>query len=232
MINMLIVLASLILLLAAPKIWARYVFFKHNRDRQDLPDSGGELACQQLQRLDLPQVHLEQADYRSYYDHSSKAVCLSNNCMNNHSLTALVRAAFEVGHAWQDHKKSAAGRFRAGLLKLAEQGEQLGSGALLLSPLLALLEPTIGGMLLFCAIVSMITGALVHLLTLPLEWQASFEYALPILVRSQQIKTKDRQAVKQLLAACALSHFAYALANLLDGRHWLKALGFKLPQTD
>ncbi|WP_165840150.1 zinc metallopeptidase [Motiliproteus coralliicola] len=232
MFDLLSILLAVVVVLAAPKIWARYVFFKHNRDRQDLPDSGGELACEQLRQLHLPQVHLEPTQHRSHYDSDSKAVCLSPNCMNNHSLTALVKAAYEVGHAWQDHRKAAAGRFRAGLLHLAEQGEQIGSGALLLSPLVALLEPSIGATLLFCAVVSMLTGALVHLIIIPLEWQASFEYALPLLVRSQQIKQQDRPAVKQLLAACALSPFAYALANLLDGRHWLKVLGFRLPQLD
>ncbi|MEH6470483.1 MAG: zinc metallopeptidase [Halopseudomonas sp.] len=224
--NILIIGLAIILLLAAPKLWARYIFFKHNSGRKDLPETGGELVCHQLEKLQLSEVHLSQAQNRSHYDRRTKSVCLTDGTMNNRSLTALVRAAFEVGHAIQDQQRGALSRYRQGLLELAGYGERLGSGALLLSPIIALLVPSLGGLLLFCAIVSMLTGAMVHMMVIPIEWQAGFQFALPLLKQSQ-FGQQDQIAVKEILTACALSHFAYALANLLDGRHWLKALGFK-----
>ncbi len=229
--NILIAGLTIILVLAAPKLWARYIFFKHNRGRHDLHQTGGELVCKLLQKLHLTDVHLIRAESRSHYDLLTKSVCLTEGTMNNHSLTALVRAAFEVGHALQDKHKGALSRYRHGLLELAGHGERLGSGALLLAPLCALLVPKLGGLLLICALISMLTGALIQLLVIPIEWQAGFQFALPLLIQSQ-LEQQDQQAVREILTACALSHFAYALANLLDGRHWLKALGLRPRNCD
>ncbi|MEH6649588.1 MAG: zinc metallopeptidase [Motiliproteus sp.] len=225
--NTLIVGTILVFLLAAPKIWARYIFFKHNRGRQDLPETGGELVNHQLARLELVEVQLSHAGERSHYDPVTKSVCLTDGTMNNRSLTALVRAAFEVGHAIQDNRQQRLSHYRQGLISLAHHGERLGSGALLLAPLVAILIPSLGGWLLFCAVVSMLSGAMVHLVILPIEWQAGFHIALPMLKQIAPLGPQDQHAVRQILAACAFSHFAYALANLLDGRHWLSVLGLK-----
>lgn len=230
--NTLIFGTALILLLAAPKLWARYIFFKHNQGRKDLPGTGGELVNRQLAQLKLSGVHLIPARNRSHYDPYTHSVCLTDNTMNNRSLTALVRAAFEVGHAVQDKKQHRLSHYRQGLLSLARYGERLGSGALLLAPLIAIAIPSLGGMLLFCAVVSMLTGAMVHLIIVPLEWQAGFQIALPMLKQIAPLGQQDQQAVRQILTACAFSHFAYALANLLDGRHWLSILGFQTRDSD
>lgn len=224
--NILIIALSIILLLAAPKLWTRAIFFKHNQSRKDLPLTGGELACRQLEQLQLSDVQLVSAASRSHYDRQTKTVCLTEGTMNNHSLTALVSAAFEVGHALQDKQRSGLSRYRQGLLELAGYGERLGSGALLLAPLIALLVPSLGVLLLFCAVVSMLTGTMVHLVVIPIELQAGFQFALPLLANSR-LQQQDQQAIREILTACALSHFAYSLANLLDVRHWLKVLGLK-----
>lgn len=229
--DIVIVILGIVLVLAAPKLWTRAIFFKYNQGRKDLPQTGGELASNQLQQLKLADVQLIRTQHRSHYDLHTKSVCLTDNTMNNHSLTALVRAAFEVGHALQDKQQGALSRYRQGLLELAGYGEKLGSGALLLSPFIALLLPSLAGLLLFCALISMLTGAMIELLVVPIEWQAGFQFALPLLKQSHLL-AQDQQAVREILMACALSHFAYSLANLLDGRHWLKALGFKPRNTD
>ena len=230
--NTLLLLLAMALLMAAPKLWARHIFDKHNQDRSDLPASGGELASKQLAQLQLSEVHLVEADNSNHYDPETKSVYLNDSCMHNHSLTALVQAAYEVGHALQDRKRAALSDFRSGLLQLTAKGEQLGSFALILSPLVALLNMDIAGLLLFFAVVSMLAGTLVQLMILPLELQAGFEFGLPLLKDSARIKQQDQDAVRQLMTACALSHFANALANLLDCRHWLKALGFKPKQPN
>ncbi len=230
--NTLIFGMALILLLAAPKIWARYIFFKHNQGRQDLPGTGGELVNRQLAKLHLDEVQLTRAGDRSHYDPTTKSVCLTDGTMNNRSLTALVRAAFELGHAMQDKKKHRLSSYRQGLLTLAKHGERMGSGALLLAPLVAIAIPGLGGLLLFCAVVSMLTGAMVHLVMVPIEWQAGFQFALPMLKQIAPMDSQDQQAVRQIMTACAFSHFAYALANLLDGRHWLSILGLSPKNSD
>lgn len=227
--NILMTGLLIILILAGPKLWTRAIFFKYSQNRKDLPQTGGELACSQLEKLQLADVKLVRSSDRSHYDQRTHSVCLTDGTMNTRSLTALVRAAFEIGHVLQYQRQGALSRYRQGLLELAAYGERLGSGALLLSPLLALLLPNLGGLLLICAIISMLTGAMIELLVIPIEWQAGFQFALPLLKQSH-LPAQDQRAVEAILTACALSHSAYALANLLDGRHWLKALGLK-PHT-
>lgn len=218
---------ALALLLAAPKIWARYVFYKHSVLRKDIPGTGGQLVTHLLRRLKLVRVKLKRARHRSHYNADTKAVCLTDQTMNTRSLTAVVRAAFEVGHAAQDAKDTSVLRFREGILRLAKLGEWVGSGALLSAPLMAIVLPPFAGLLLFVALVSMLTGAAVHVVLLPIEWQAGFAFALPLLNDGSYVREEDQAAVKQLLIACAFSRLAYALANLLDGRHWLRVLGLK-----
>ncbi len=225
--NALIIGLTVALLLAAPKLWARYVFFKHSRRRKDIPGTGGQLAQHLIEHLQLVRVRLGQARRRSHYNPFTKVISLTEQTMNSRSLTAVVRAAFEVGHALQDRKNASVLKYRDGLLHLARLGEQVGSGALLSAFIMALLVPPVGGLLLFIAVVSMLTGAAVHLVLVPIEWQASFNFALPLLSEGRYVHRRDQAAVRQLLLACAFSRLAYALANLLDGRHWLRVLGLR-----
>lgn len=225
--NALILGLSLVLLLAAPKLWARYVFYKYSRQRADIPGTGEQFARHLIERLNLVRVKLQQARNRSHYNPFTKVICLTEQTMQARSLTAVVRTAFEVGHALQDRKDASLLKFRDGLLQLARLGEQVGSGALITAFIMALIVPPVAGLLLFIALVSMLTGAAVHLILVPIEWQAGFVFALPVLSESRYISAKDEVAVRQLLVACAFSRLAYALANLLDGRHWLRVLDLK-----
>ncbi|OMH39370.1 zinc metallopeptidase [Motiliproteus sp. MSK22-1] len=222
--DLLIIGLSILLLLVAPKLWARYIFFKHSHQRRDIPGTGGQLAQHLMVHLPLVRVKLKQAHRRSHYNPFTKVISLTEQTMRARSLTAVVRVAFEFGHALQDRNNNSLLKFRDGLLALARLGEQIGSGALLTGLIMAFMVPPVAGLLLFVALVSLLTGAAVHLLLLPIEWQASFTFALPLLSNGSYISSQDQLAVRQLLLACAFSRLAYALANLLDARHWLSVL--------
>lgn len=219
-------LALIILLLASPRLWSRYIFFKHSRKRQDLPGTGLELLQHQLKALELDQVKLVQADNRNHYDPNSSSVCLADSILNSSSLTALVRTAYTLGYALQHRRNLILCRCRQGLLELAEHGELSGSSLLLISPMAGLVNPELGGLLLFCAVTCMLGCALLRLLVIPIEWQAGFGFALPLLNQSAQFDSHDQLAFRQLMVACVLNRSAGALTNLLDSRHWLKALPF------
>jgi len=225
----LVVALALVILLAIPKVWARYIFFKHSSQREDIPGTGGQLAKHLIDQLHLVRVKLKKAAHRSHYNPFTKVISLTEQTMNAHSLTAVVRAAFEVGHALQDRHNESVLRYRDGLLALARLGERIGSSALLTAFIMALLVPPVAALLLFVALVSMLTGAAVHLLLVPIEWRAGFDFTLPLLNDGGYVHPQDKAALKQLLLACVFSRFAYALANLLDGRHWLTVLELRKP---
>jgi len=77
------------------------------------------------------------------------------------------------------------------------------------------------GLIFFAAgLASMGSAALVHLVTLPVEWDASFGKALPIL-ESGYINQEDQQAARKILKAAALTYVAASLASLFNIWRWL-----------
>lgn len=65
---------------------------------------------------------------------------------------------------------------------------------------------------------------LVHLVTLPVEWNASFGRALPILQSRRVLGARDLPVARQILTACALTYVASSLASLLNLWRWLALL--------
>jgi len=65
---------------------------------------------------------------------------------------------------------------------------------------------------------------LVHLLTLPTEFDASFNRALPLLSSGNYIPPEDIPAAKKILTACALTYVAASLMGLLNVWRWIRIL--------
>jgi Zn-dependent membrane protease YugP len=63
----------------------------------------------------------------------------------------------------------------------------------------------------------------VHVVTLPVEFDASFAKALPVL-ESGYLSAADIPAARSVLRAAALTYVASALATLLDVARWLRIL--------
>jgi Zn-dependent membrane protease YugP len=68
----------------------------------------------------------------------------------------------------------------------------------------------------------MLASTLVHFVTLPVEFNASFSKALPILKNGEYLSKKDYQASRKILLACALTYVSAALASLLNIWKWLR----------
>ncbi len=64
-------------------------------------------------------------------------------------------------------------------------------------------------------------SVVVHLATLPVEWDASFRRALPILAANDYLRPEDRPAARRILTACALTYVAGSLASLLNLWRWI-----------
>ena len=56
----------------------------------------------------------------------------------------------------------------------------------------------------------------VHVVTLPVEFDASFGKALPVLMRGRYLGAGDMPAARSVLKAAAFTYVAAALATLLD----------------
>ena len=61
---------------------------------------------------------------------------------------------------------------------------------------------------------------LIHVLTLPTEFDASFNRALPLLEKGEYLKPGDVPHARRLLRAAALTYVASSLVTLLSAARW------------
>ena len=69
-------------------------------------------------------------------------------------------------------------------------------------------------------------GVVVHAVTLPVEYDASFNKALPVLEGRRYLSEQDMPAARSVLKAAAYTHVAAALATLLNIARWVRFFRF------
>ncbi len=218
-------LALLLALVFGPQWWVRHTIRRHGRHRPDLPGTGGELARHLLDQAGLGDVRVEETtEGADHYDPMERAVRLSPSVMDARSISAVAIAAHEVSHALQHRDGDAL------LVTRTRWATTLGwvdraaffilmsipvLGLILRSPLLVVVQ--IG------AIVLLMGGrVLVHVLTVPLEIDASFKRALPLLQAGGYLPAGDMGAARSVLRAAAATYVASAMATLLDIIRWIR----------
>ena len=223
MIRGVLLLLLILILLIGPQLWTKRVFNKHRGHREDYAGTGGELARHLLDRFEMPHVRVETTELGDHYDPQAKAVRLLPDHYNGRSLTAVTVAAHEVGHAIQDRTGYGPLQERTKLIRLAQGAEKAGSFVMLGIPIVAGLtrSPAGGLLVLLAGMAVMSMGALVHLVTLPVEWDASFRRALPILEQGHYIPPKDMEGARTILTAAALTYVAASLGGLLNVWRWI-----------
>jgi len=214
----------LILLIFGPQIWAKHVFKKYAVEIDALPGTGGELAQHLVKRLELGDVHIEEGEQNeNFYDPDNKLVKLSPENFNGKSLTAITVAAHEIGHALQHKSGYQPLSVRSRLARFSWYAEKIAAMLLVAFPFISLLTrvPAVGIFTLACGLIILILPVLVHLITLPVEWDASFKRALPVLVAGEYIPESAIPIAKQILTAAALTYLAASLASILNFYRWM-----------
>lgn len=213
-----------LLLLFGPSLWVSWIMRRHSTPREDFPGTGGEFARHLLDRLQLDQVKVESTEKGDHYDPTDHTVRLTPDKYNGKSLTAVVVAAHEVGHAIQHAYEYPWLTLRHRLVPLANSAQQLGNVMIIGIPVIAALTraPSAGLLLLGAALLSFGASALVHLITLPVEFDASFKRALPLLRAGRYLPEQDQGAARNILRAAAMTYVAASLASLLNLWRWLR----------
>ncbi len=218
-----LLLILLLAVLIGPQLWTKWVFRRYRGPREDYAGTGGELARHLLDRFQMSHVTVEITERGDHYDPPAKAVRLLPDHYHGKSLTAVTVAAHEVGHAVQDHTGYGPLRERTTLIRWAQGAEKIGAFVMMGMPVVAgLTRSPAGGVLMFLAgLAVMSVGVLVHLVTLPVEWDASFRRTLPILERGRYLSSKDLEGAQQILTAAALTYVAASLGGLLNVWRWI-----------
>lgn len=218
---MIYIIGSVILIavIAGPGIWAKLVLQRHSKPDPAYRYTGQQFAQRLIEQFRLKGVTVAQGQSgMNCYELDNKRVCLEETYFQQPSLTAITVAAHEVGHAIQDYTDYQGMRSRQKLAKTAMIAGRFSNGALIAAPLLGLVSrsPSVGLMIFGVALVGAITMVLVRLATLPVEIDASFNRALPILKDAGYLNEQDLRKARSILRACALTYVANSLQGLLQ----------------
>jgi len=222
-----LVLIFLIILLFGPQLWAGHVLKHYSTPIEAMPGTGGELAVHLLKRYGIDGVRVERSERQDdHYNPEERIIRLAENIHDGKSLTAVVVTAHEVGHALQ-HKYGYRPFFvRWQLARFIAFAEKIASLLLIAFPFAAMLTrvPVIGLFVLLCGIAIMLLPVVFHLVTLPVELDASFRRALPLLIEGEYIPESAVSIAKKILTAAALTYLAASLASVLNFYRWIAIL--------
>ena len=209
-------------LIFGPGWWVRHVMSRYSNPADRYDGTGGELARYLLDGLNLHDVKVEETPKGDHYDPQDKVVRLTAGNLNGRSLTAVTVAAHEVGHALQDASGYAPLKVRSQLVTLTQPVQRLGAGILMAAPFVGMLTrvPLVSLLMILGGLMSLGATTLVHLVTLPTEWDASFRRALPLLEKGNILKPVDLPHARRLLTAAALTYVSASLASLLNIARW------------
>lgn len=209
-------------LILGPGLWVKSVMARYSLPADRYRKSGGEIARELLNHLGLHNVRTEETQAGDHYDPLQKVVRLSPENFSSRSLTAVTVAAHEVGHALQDATGFRPLHWRTRLVRWVGPIEKIGAGLLMVAPFTVAVTrtPSIGLLTLLGGLLTLGSGAAVHFLTLPTEFDASFGRALPLLAERGILRNGDGPRARKLLTAAALTYVSGALTSLLNIARW------------
>jgi len=222
----LLLIALLLAIIFLPQFWVRHVLSKYNqREEKNFPGTGGELARHLLDRFELKQVQVETTELGDHYDPVDQCVRLTKDKFEGKTLTAITVAAHECGHALQHAANEPLFNLRTRTAQWTLWANRIGSFLLFAAPFTVLLTraPSAGLLNVIGAILIMGFSLVVQIVTLPVEIDASFKKALPIL-ESGYLGSKQIPAARRILKAAAWTYVAASLATLLNFWRWLAVL--------
>ena len=222
-----ILIIVLLCVVFLPQFWVRRVIKKYSVTVDELPGTGGELARHLLDRFAMDEVRLEQTkDGADHYDPETRTVRLAKAHLDGKSLAAVTIAAHEFGHALQHHTGYKPLLWRGRLAKLAAGAEKVASFILVSLPFVLLFTraPILSALLLLAGLTVLCLPIILHLFTLPVEFDASFRRALPILDEGRYLPATAMPIARRILTAAALTYVAGSLASLLNIYRWIAIL--------
>ncbi|RPG37837.1 MAG: zinc metallopeptidase [Hyphomicrobiaceae bacterium TMED74] len=228
MVLVVILLLSILALSVLPQMWVTRVIARHSTPRNDIGRSGADVARYLLQHARVPDVAVQKTDLGDHYDPEDRVVRLLPKHYEAQSLAAAVIAAHEVGHAIQDYENYRPLKQRTRIAKQAQQTQKLGFFVMLAAPIMLLLfkSPAILAIEFGAGILLIGITVIMHAYTLPVEFDASFKRALPLLRATNLIPANDFPAAREILWAAALTYVAAAAMSMLDVMRWLRVLRF------
>ena len=224
--HIIILLLILVLLLIGPGLWVKRVMARYSRPADRYDHTGAETARRLLDVLELRDVKVEVSDSGDHYDPAARAVRLAAGNYRERSLTAVTVAAHEVGHALQDAQGFRPLKWRTQLVRWVGPVEKTGALLMMATPLIIGVTrlPLAGLLMLMGGLLTLGSAVVIHLLTLPTEFDASFGRAMPLLRKQEILYEVDERHARRLLKAAAMTYVSASLMSLLNVARWIAIL--------
>ena len=203
---MILYLIFLFILFVAPIIWYNYIFKKNDKVLINMPFNGFEFGRELLQEHNLNEVKIEGTKLGDHYDLINKKVMVLEDRLGRKSLTSITIICHEIAHAIQHKENYKPLKRRNVIIRNTSWITQLGSGILLIGFPIIFATGSYGFIKICLAIAafSLLISALIHIITLDVEIDASFNKAYPII--KQKVPVEYHQACRSILLAAALTY--------------------------
>ena len=203
------------IVLFLPSLWVNYILKKYNKVLPDMPFTGRQLGKKILQEERINNVSINPIQQLDHYNPKEKKINISTDKLDKKSITSIAVVAHEIGHAIQDREEYKPLILRQSLIEKTMIFQRIGSFLLIIglpsifaftkNPLITLIAAII---IMGC----LSTNVLIHLITLPVEFDASFKKALPIL--RKYVPKQNLHQCKSVLRAAALTYLAQSIISI------------------
>jgi len=222
-----IIVLIILVIIIFPSFWVKRTIKKYATPIPDMPGTGAEFAEHLIKRFNLEGVKVEKTTHGGdHYSPHEKMVRLSPDNYDEKSISAIAIAAHEVGHAIQYHLDEPITKLRQRYTPIAVIVEKLSIGLFSLCPILIAIFkiPQIGLISIFAGIIALGISILLQFIILPMELDASFKKAYPIIEQGGYLPVEQLPAVKKILGAAAMTYVASTLSSILSIWRWLAIL--------
>ena len=205
-----------------PKVWLNFAMKSNDNELENMPFNAEEFGQLILEENNLKNVIIEETSLVDHYDLNDKTVRVQEGRLAKKSLTSIAIVCHEIGHAIQHAEGYGPLIKRTNIVEKTQWLSKVG-GVILYSGLPLILATGSFGFIKVCLIlvlISVLLGVFVHLITLEVEIDASFNRAMPIL--QQKIPSEYHAQCKNVLNAAAFTYIVGALTSFLSLRYiWL-----------
>ena len=205
-----------------PVIWVNFVFKKNDTILPNMPFDGHEFGQQLIKEFNLGNVRIEKTLIGDHYDLDEKKIRIHEDRFKRKSLTSISIMCHEIGHAIQHSEGYLPLIARTKLVKNTQWINKIsmiliyvGLPIIFATGLLSLVK-----LCILIILLSTLLGVIIHLVTLDVEFDASFNKAYPII--KKKIPEVYHDSCRSVLRAAAFTYVVGVFKNLISLRMiWL-----------
>ena len=199
-------------------LWVNYVFKKNDTILPNMPFNAYEFGEEIIKELKLKNVSIEKTLIGDHYDLVEKKVKVHEDRFKRKSLTSISIICHEIGHAIQHAQNYSPLISRTKLVKNTQWINKLSMTIIYIGFPLIFATGSLSLIKLCASIIllSTLIGVIIHLITLEVELDASFNRAFPII--KKKIPEVYHNSCRSVLRAAAFTYVVGVFKNLISLR--------------